>query len=271
MNPACFDVADSKRNDFGLQINGSADQAEKAWLPSVLGRVEKLAGNKAKSLIGNIRVNVHQGGKPYGDRCSSFTSSANSIELVTKCRPGADAKSAAAHFAHELGHIVGLRGYYASYGASNPVCTVTNYCSANHGHGSRNEEFAEVFATYLHAPNYLRSACPKQFEWMKANVFSSNVDPNSNCTGNPVPNLSELASESVIGHDPSLPISRSGSLNSQLQNFTPLMQQLIQTMSNRQQNPGAPATLPPPPLQMMPAQPQTTPVVPVNPWPEGAH
>jgi hypothetical protein len=274
MNPACFSPKDSNRDDFGLQINGPADQSERAWLPSVLGRVAFLAGGNANRLIGNVRVNIHQGGKSFGSPCASYTSSANTIELVTKCRPGANAQSAASHFAHELGHIVGLRGYYNSYqSAMRTPCRVTHYCTANHNHNPRNEEFAEVFATYLHSPNYLRNACPEQFEWMKKNVFPNGPDPGKTCTGNPNPNFSapDYEDEADIGPRP---LSKLGSVNSQMNQFTPLMQQLMQMMAQRQQAgapPQAPVPIVPAPIQQNPVQPQSTPVVPANPWPEGAH
>jgi hypothetical protein len=271
MNPACFSPKDSARDDFGLRINGPADQSERAWLPSVLGRVAFLAGGNANHLVGNVKVNIHQGGKSWGSPCASYTSSANSVELVTKCRQGSNAQSVASHFAHELGHIVGLRGYYASYQRSMPVCPVTHYCTANHNHNPRNEEFAEVFATYLHSPNYLRSACPAQFEWMKKNVFPNGPDPTGTCTGNPNPNFSAPEPDEDQSFGPSTSLSKTGTVNSQMMGFAPLMQQLIQLMAQR----SSPAPQPPLPIpyptQQVPVQPQATPVVPVNPWPEGAH
>src|SRR5690606_24897333 len=94
-------------------------------------------------------------------------------------------QNTAAHFAHELGHIVGLRGYYRSYNRV-PRCNITRYAGTfRRGTNAsyRSEEFAEVFATYLHAPNDLKSACPDAFHWMRQNVFNSGPDPTESCTG----------------------------------------------------------------------------------------
>ncbi len=83
-------------------------------------------------------------------------------------------------YTHELGHVVGNHSlgksnYYALYNrAVKTPCHFTQYSSVSHGHGARNEEFAEVFAAFALAPELLHhvsAGCNDAFDFMKNEIF----------------------------------------------------------------------------------------------------
>ena len=85
-------------------------------------------------------------------------------------------------YTHELGHIVGNReidnhSIYGLYNKAVPVaCHPTRYSKVSHGHGARNEEFAEVFAAFVLAPKLLENvseSCNKAADFMKTFIFSN--------------------------------------------------------------------------------------------------
>ena len=85
-------------------------------------------------------------------------------------------------YTHELGHVVGNRevaesSIYSLYNKAVPTaCHPTRYSKVSHGHGARNEEFAEVFAAFVLAPELLDSvseSCNQASDFMKTIVFAS--------------------------------------------------------------------------------------------------
>lgn len=83
--------------------------------------------------------------------------------------------------AHELGHQVGnTGGWYGKYNAAvRTPCHFTTYCTASHGFGARNEEFAEVFAAYVTHPDLLKNSsesCRQAYEFLKKEMFNG-VEP----------------------------------------------------------------------------------------------
>lgn len=87
-------------------------------------------------------------------------------------------------FTHELGHVVGnsseegsgKRVYDLYNKAVSAPCHFSGYSKVSHGHGARNEEFAEVFAAYLLAPNLLLEAgpeCRQAHDFMREKIFTA--------------------------------------------------------------------------------------------------
>lgn len=190
MDVRCIPNGQPDPSDMQVNVRGTMNGGTRDTVGGVLARIKQLGGGP-HLFRGHLNVNVHNGGRPTrggGSSCASFSSGNSTVELVQNCRGPSDWKSTAAHLAHEIGHVVGQNGFYNSYASNTPKCMITHYCGASHGYGSRNEEFAEVFATYLHAPNSLKTACPKAFEFMRTYVFRNGPDPiTASCTGNPNP------------------------------------------------------------------------------------
>lgn len=73
------------------------------------------------------------------------------------------------HLMHELGHVVGSHGLYASYKANTRPCRVSNYAPTvwrDIGQPPRQEEFAEVFSAFVIHPELLINKCPDAFHYM---------------------------------------------------------------------------------------------------------
>ncbi len=69
MNPACFQgvsvvAMDSEIRESNMTINGNLAPEHKATLPTVINRIQELGGRS--TIFNNIRINVHDGGKPSG-------------------------------------------------------------------------------------------------------------------------------------------------------------------------------------------------------------
>ena len=88
-------------------------------------------------------------------------------------------------YTHELGHVVGnyevgMRNIYDFYNeAVKTPCWPTGYSKVTHGHGARNEEFAEVFAAFVLAPDLLvdvSESCDQAAVFMKNKVFSDKFE-----------------------------------------------------------------------------------------------
>ncbi len=235
MNPGCFhpshysQVEDDLKS-YKITINNAKDPSHslyphhKVLIPGVLKRATDLGLHK--NIVSHITINVYPGGKPSGATCSSNVPNANTINLVVNCYRHDDPRRTLAHFSHELGHIVGNRGYYKAYKQNLPQrCAITDYSTNNTNKSPRNEEFAEVFAIYLHSPDHLKAACPQHYEWMRQHVFNGGPDPFTGpsvaCSGNPnIPKLGPqvdmpIANNNTLGQ-------QTASLQSALQNILPM-------------------------------------------------
>lgn len=78
---------------------------------------------------------------------------------------------------HEYGHVVANKGgFYPKYNAAvKEKCKISGYCSgsmAGRKHKNRNEEFAEVFAAYVVAPEELKEKCPSSYEYLAKHLFA---------------------------------------------------------------------------------------------------
>lgn len=74
---------------------------------------------------------------------------------------------------HEIGHKVGNTDQnYKKYDeAVRPRCMLTNYSYTASAASRRGEEFAEAFAMFVVKPEFLKSNCPKAYEFFKTVVF----------------------------------------------------------------------------------------------------
>lgn len=234
MDLKCFNATDTGAHAGPNVVKGALSSEERHYMGGVINRINSLSGSNL--LTDRVKISVYdieKGGKPWGKNTSSATTSNSSIALVSHGTAG----STTAHFAHEMGHIAGLRGFYGSYQSrfKGDVCKVSHYCTANKNANPRNEEFAEVFATYLHSPNILKQKCPAQFEWMAKNVFPKG-DP-KDCNGNQLwkdtDNATPGSSDGSYDEDQSAMNSRPGP------NGANGIQDIINAIMQQQQETGA--------------------------------
>lgn len=196
MNPACFPTAshgdmDRRIAAKGVMVSrgrGNIAPEHKVVIPGVLEKISELMGGD--HYIRNLNIQIFEGGRPHSSHpCSSYAAGPFRIELVTSCS-GRDSRHTLGHLVHEIGHTVAHRANVARSYSATPRCHVTNYARKFHAGVNwfaRSEEFAEVFAMYLHSPNHLKNACPTTFDWLKNNIFRSGIDPTAKCSGSPNP------------------------------------------------------------------------------------
>lgn len=180
--------ADTILNRYGVKIDGSRAEVFEQGLATALQRVADLG---RPDLIQNLKIKMFPDGRPKknGKSCASYTYP-KELHIVAgsgACNRniGTNAATTGMHILHELGHSVGLGGYYNSYHSSVPKCNITGYCSHNSNPSKRNEEFAEVFAMYVHSPQVLQKVCPQAHDFMKANVFKGKQSTANLCQGIP--------------------------------------------------------------------------------------
>jgi hypothetical protein len=259
-NMACFPPVslmqlDAKEREHGIRFDGGTPEYQTAVM-RVMDRIKYLGAR----LAGTVDVQFVSG-KSYGSRCASYTPGGIVLAVC-----GRDAETMAKHFAHEMGHVFGQRGFYNSYFKNNAVCRITGYSTNNANSSPRNEEFAEVFASYLGSPDVLRHRCPAQYQWMHDNVFSNAVDPTADCAANPNPGQCSSGAAPYQWPDEDFysPYGSNTTTNGLMRNLLPFLQALY-----NQSNP--PVTMPyyPPQNYTLPTTIQTvTPPKgpPVHPW-----
>lgn len=169
---------------------GSLSVDQRDLIAGVISRAQELG---AGQLVNDLKVNIQSGGRG-GHGCASYTSIKNSIELTNNCG-GVAGDATVKHFTHELGHIIGLRGFYDSYN-SVPRCRITNY-----GMKNRHEEFAEVIATYLLAPDKLKSSCPNSYAFVQQNGVFRGGSPEK-CNGTPGSDTMMASNQNYFGSTP---------------------------------------------------------------------
>ena len=165
-------------NNSGLDIvePGKLTSSQQDLMHGVVARARNLLVDQES--LKSVKVRVFEGGR--GGKCTSFTP--GEIHLVNNCN-GMSGDTTVKHFTHELGHVIGQsNNNYAAY-AKAPKCDITTYCSANHGFGARNEEFAEVAASYILAPDKLRSVCGPTVDWLEANGIFKRDGSKGACKG----------------------------------------------------------------------------------------
>lgn len=163
---------------------------QKSMADGVMARARALG---AGHLVQGTRVRVFTGGRPTTDggvKCSSYAEGGKSIQLSNCNGPSSD--NPIKHLAHELGHVAGQQNSnYARYNRIQPRCTLTTYCTHSNrsgrlvAHSDRNEEFAEVFAMYMFAPERLKAnnSCKNAFNFMQSEIFKNGPDPTNGCAG----------------------------------------------------------------------------------------
>ena len=118
-----------------------------------------------------ITVEQIRGGR--SGKCYNFTPGGRKIQLVSGC--GSATKEpyeyAVRHFIHEMGHLIGQEGHYASYmKAVKKPCMLSSYGVNNTNQRPRQEEFAEVFRGILFDEAKVKSAggsCEAAAEFFK--------------------------------------------------------------------------------------------------------
>lgn len=183
LNSKCYGSGGGSLSSHGARannLNGASSKFENS-LPAVLARASHLMGGN--HLFKGLKVDIRDA-KLRGSNCGSSAPGKNLIKLTVNCQ-SSDTKQTQAHFAHELGHIIAVNGNLAKSFMKIPRCNITNYCSTVNKSNwfPRSEEFAEVFATYMHGPEKLRSHCPSTYEFLRANVFRARVNPEDGCSG----------------------------------------------------------------------------------------
>ena len=98
------------------------------------------------------------------------------IHMGRTCKSGYKIPNVEGIFVHELGHFVANKhGMYPKYRSSvKKRCKISTYMyqnSAGKKHRSINEEFAEVFASYLIYPKKLKKKCPQSYKFLRDKLF----------------------------------------------------------------------------------------------------
>jgi len=179
-------ASDKILNRYNVSISGISSEGFQRGLATAITRLADLGRS---DLISGARIQTYPGGRKGGKSCASFTSGVKRFEIVTGSSPPCvrnnTSVDAGLHMLHEIGHSVGQSSYYGSYQSSTPVCRISGYCTHNKNKNPRNEEFAEVFAAYVHSPKTLQKHCPKAFDFMKKNVFRGKESTAGICQGIP--------------------------------------------------------------------------------------
>ncbi|HMN67501.1 MAG TPA: hypothetical protein PKC28_03085 [Bdellovibrionales bacterium] len=170
------------------------DDTRRAMIAGMAKRISTLAQGNPQ-IMRKLTVQIFPGsGRPGASKnmpCSSYTPNQTTVQIAPGCYQGDSPLNTVTHFAHEVGHTVGLSGYYKSFKSEFtdkkvPPCKVSKMCTEHDNpNGNYREEFAEIFATYVHAPSALQATCPAQYKWFREKVFGlSSPDPmSSNCKG----------------------------------------------------------------------------------------
>lgn len=168
-------VGETLRSKYGIETekpriagNSGLSGSQKMIMLRIAQKCERLYGGPFPTLRG-LRVE-------YAPRFDDYAQQVNGpLEI------GRTMSTNMINYAHELGHWVGNskslvpprnERWYDSYNREVPRCLFTHYCTANHGHGVRNEEFAEAFAAYLGHPELLKKGCPAAFNFFRNKMFT---------------------------------------------------------------------------------------------------
>lgn len=186
--------ASSLKSQYGINTDGSSAAFVDQGIATAAERLKDLG---RPAFMNGMTIELFPGGR--GAKCSSFTPGKKHVQIVTSCARSdgsirnSNATSISLNVLHEVGHAVGQGNMYKSYQGSVSKCAISPYCTNNDNDNPRNEEFAEVFAAFVHAPSTLKSRCPDAYDFMAKNVFGTQGTKNI-CNGIP---SSSMAAENA--------------------------------------------------------------------------
>jgi hypothetical protein len=185
-------IGDMPSSEMGLCLGLTDKNADKRGEPqkvsrkriaAVLKRLEEMKLDSARflkplkfDLVGSGRSNQYGGNRLV---LSMATLDQNNNLMVLPVSTGT--------IAHEIGHWVGhtmeIRGknaYEAFRTSAFRSCHgfdgySTHLRNGTPHHNDLNETFAEVFSGYITAPNFLKTACPAGYEFMRDQVFRGEI------------------------------------------------------------------------------------------------
>jgi hypothetical protein len=143
---------------------GGVPSNKEAVVSKLAGTLERLGGRgAAKRLIGGMEVEVFNVlGKRSDGLCSPGNQLDIIIKLAQKCPNGSKIPFTEAVLIHEIGHFAANKAkLYGPYRQSD-----------KRPHRNRNEEFAEVFSSYLTTPKLLKKRCPEAYTFMREEVLT---------------------------------------------------------------------------------------------------
>ncbi|MBX2995141.1 MAG: hypothetical protein KF681_09970 [Bdellovibrionaceae bacterium] len=111
----------------------------------------------------------------FNNRRSVSRQKSTTPPVIEICRNGHPHLGNVGLMAHELGHLIGNKNnarLYSQYKSRvRPRCCLTNYACSNSNSQPRNEEFAEVFASFIANPSLAANAggsCPAALNFFKS-------------------------------------------------------------------------------------------------------
>jgi hypothetical protein len=192
-NTSCLVNGNTKDlNSLSVSVRG-ANRKEKNFVTDIISTITDMAGEvQAKILIQNMKINFKKYLRQRTDgHClpGNFgLTTRGAIDLARKCHPKSPEKNITfstdhlrGSLIHEIGHVVGnrvFRGrtFYSLYNSQvKKVCKVSKYTThsnAGNKHRNRNEEFAEVWASYIYATDRLKKKCRSSYNFMREVVFN---------------------------------------------------------------------------------------------------
>lgn len=200
-NPNCLtrdpDPADMQY--LGVRMRGASDSERRATERFVSTVVDIAGREQARRILGRGSLQVrffNSLRRRSSNTCLPGRQTQGPIDIARQCHPSSTTPDMrfSEHqkltlMVHEAGHVVGNRGYYASYNRSvRNACTISKYCThrtvvgadgshthhAHTGANRRNEEFAEVFSAFIYKTDRLRRECPQAYQYMRDEVFGLN-------------------------------------------------------------------------------------------------
>ena len=167
----------------------SLEQAKKA-LERFNFKTNGATGEEIRALgTGLIWIEALNGGKPlsraHANNRSAYTfrfrsgsghSHQAAHEIVITRNGARNNGERVAQLVHELGHFLGNNGAYSEYiqATGGSMCRVTSYSLSR-----PNEQFAEVFATFVTFPEHLKkqdsNACRKAYAFFERKMFSNGI------------------------------------------------------------------------------------------------
>ncbi len=173
----------------GIKVEGATHEEMKQLSQFIQSLIELTNEQQAIHLLSGLKVVFKDilGDTSVGSCLPAHQLVRNQIHIGRFCKSSKGKKLVIPYregiLIHEMGHFVANKhGFYGQYKASvKRKCKLSPYMSKmSNGkkHRNRNEEFAEVFASYFLYGKKLRRKCRKSYAFFKERLF---LDNNSNC------------------------------------------------------------------------------------------
>jgi hypothetical protein len=131
-----------------------AKSEEVVALGKAVQQINSMSGDRTPQIRGT-RVE-------FNNRRSVSRQKSTNPPVIEICRNGHSHLGNVGLLAHELGHLIGNQNnarMYSQYKSRvNPKCCLTRYACSNSNRQPRNEEFAEVFASFISNPSLAENA-----------------------------------------------------------------------------------------------------------------